>query len=443
MFINTTAFLQEKRQSEMNLRKWYEKRGPRFIWQRGINLLERYGITSGKAVHRIEDCVETLAGFGCAPTFPTPGIIVQRYPQVIQHLQQLGAEIAVHSYHHINLSEVPVTVAKQQLMRAVRTFERFGVEVHGFRCPYLGYSTELLDSLPDSVFGYSSNKAVHWELENSATGENLFFETIRQFYHGKSAANSVCMPAMQANFIEVPVCVPDDLQLVDGLELGTEGIAQVWSQIMDQVYQRGELFTLLFHPELASFCETPFVSLLLHAKQLQPAVWIARLRDISDWWREKSNFKVNITPITTGLSLNFTCTPRATILVRGVENIESVPIWEGDYHRLKLTTLEVSTNPRPFVGLEASAPECTISFLREQGYILDTSETAKSCGIYLDNEILAKLPNEVELANYIETSPAPLVRFWRWPDGAKSALSITGDLDALSLIDYASRVLTH
>jgi hypothetical protein len=60
--------------------------------------------------------------------------------------------------------------------------------------------------------------------------------------------------------------------------------------------------------------------------------------------------------------------------------------------------------------------------------------------IYLDGEILAKLPNNVELINYIETSPAPLVRYWRWPDGAKSALSVTGDLDALSLLDYVSRL---
>jgi hypothetical protein len=39
-------------------------------------------------------------------------------------------------------------------------------------------------------------------------------------------------------------------------------------------------------------------------------------------------------------------------------------------------------------------------------------------------------------------SPAPLVKLGRWPDGAKSALCLTGDLDALSLVDYLSRVFT-
>jgi hypothetical protein len=169
-------------------------------------------------------------------------------------------------------------------------------------------------------------------------------------------------------------------------------------------------------------------------------VWVARLREVSDWWREKAKFKIEINPVNTGLLLNFDCSPRATILARGVDNIGSAPIWDGDYHRVQSKVLEVSTNPRPFVGLSANVPERTVSFLRDQGYILDASETARSCGIYLDNDTLSKLANDVELVKYIETSPAPLVRFWRWPNGAKSGLCITGDLDALTLLDYASRI---
>ena len=240
--------------------------------------------------------------------------------------------------------------------------------------------------------------------------------------------------------VEIPVCIPDDLQLCDGLQLDGAGIGQKWDQILHQTYLRGELFTLLFHTELASFCNSSFGTLIRRAKEYEPRVWIARLQDISDWWREKSNFKVVITSLTAGLRLNFSCTPRATILIRGLDANGSAPIWDGNYHRLQSDTLEVTTNPRPFVGLSADTPENTVSLLRGQGYILDTSQTASSCGIFLDNETLGKLTNEVELVDYIETSPAPLVRFWRWPNGVKSVLCITGDLDAISLFDYASRI---
>jgi hypothetical protein len=103
-------------------------------------------------------------------------------------------------------------------------------------------------------------------------------------------------------------------------------------------------------------------------------------------------------------------------------------------------TIEVPATPRPFIGLSDGIPECVASFLNEQGYILESGETARSCGLVLGPDVLSGLSNNVELVNYIETSPAPLVRYWRWPYGAKSSLSITGDLDALSLMDYATRV---
>ena len=82
-----------------------------------------------------------------------------------------------------------------------------------------------------------------------------------------------------------------------------------------------------------------------------------------------------------------------------------------------------------------------MAFLREQGYILDSSESATRCGVYLDAAALAGLPSEVQLIDHIEACPSPLIRYWRWPNGAKSVLSVTGDLDALSLLDYASRLL--
>jgi len=39
----------------------------------------------------------------------------------------------------------------------------------------------------------------------------------------------------------------------------------------------------------------------------------------------------------------------------------------------------------------------------------------------------------------IESGTGPLVRVWRWPDGARSALAVTGDIDALTLRDFVVR----
>jgi peptidoglycan/xylan/chitin deacetylase (PgdA/CDA1 family) len=379
---------------------------------------------------------------GCLPTFPTPGIIVDRYPRFICQLQAEGAEIAVHGYQHVDLGAIPLAQAIEQLEKAVRTFRRLGIETYGFRCPYLGYSDALFEALPEGLFSYGSNQAIQWDLPHLGENENggVYFDTLDKFYKATASADTVCLPWERSNMVEIPVCTPDDLQLYDGFRLGGEGIANAWKQILHQTYQRGELFTLLFHPELAVSIEQPFLELLSEVGQLHPHVWIARLHEISEWWREKSRFRVEVTQVSSRLRIVFECSRRTTILARGVAIPLPMPAWDGAYHRLPPETLEVPAEPRPFLGLPADVPAEVKTFLQEQGYILDTSETARQCGIYLDNSDLEKLANPVQLVDEIESRNAPLIRFWRWPEGARSALSVTGDLDALSLMDYLARL---
>jgi hypothetical protein len=426
----------------VDIKTWYKKRGPLFIWQRGINLLDRYSLGTGKVSLRIKGCLEKLVEMECLPTFFTPASLVLRNPAYICSLQETGAEISVHGFYHINLGDIPMEDAVYQLLKAVQTFEYVGIKPYGFRCPYIGYSDRMLDAIPGNVFDYSSNQAILWNVVDNHDGEqkSRFFETLSKFYQADDSSSNVCLPWNRSNTLEIPICLPDDLQLIDGLQYDQLGIIQVWDKILNYTHLRGELFTLIFHTELASFCENPLSDVIRHARQYQPAVWITRLHDISEWWREKANFKNEITPTSKGMRLSFICSPRATILVRGL-NIGGLGIpWCDSYYMLRSLTLEVPANPRPFIGLASDVPESTVSFLREQGYILDMGETAVQCGIYLDALTLSKLVNKVQLIDYIETSVSPLVRYWRWPNGARSALSITGDLDALSLMDYVSRL---
>ena len=425
----------------MNYGRWFAVRGPRFILQRGARLVRRYGLSSDVAVDRILGCLDTLARFGCAPTFPTPGVVAQRYPEVIRRIQDAGAEIAVHSYHHVDLSALSLPAAVAQLERAVQTFERLGIDVRGFRCPYLGWSDQLLNSLPPGMFEYSSNEAVRFEPDNSsAAAGGEFYSKLEGFYRGKAFSDTVCLPSTRPNFIEIPACVPDDLQLHDGLGLGPEGIADVWGEMFDQIHGRGELFTLLFHPELGAFCEAAFATLLGRASRSSVPVWFARLRDVSEWWREKAAFRVEAGETDAGLRLSFDCSPRATVLAKGLQSGISGRPWDGEYFQIRDRTLTIGPGPRPFVGVPPSASPPTTAFLREQGYLVETGDSARRCAIYLDTGTLEAL-SSAQLVRRIESFPGPLVRFWRWPNGAKSALCVTGDLDALTLVDYVGRLV--
>ena len=426
----------------MNIRKWFEKRGIRFVILRAVLLFKRYGITPRKAIARIEDILKTLARFGCYPTLFTPGIIVKRYLRFIQDLQAKGAEIAIHSFQHVDLSSMKLDSAKEQLDKAIETFSSNDIDAYGFRCPYLSCSTELLQSLPAGLFGYSSNKAIQLNIDNLAQNnkQSRVFNTLHRFYNPKSFADTISVPETLSNTVEIPVCVPDDIQLHDGLNLKSTGISAAWIEMLHQTHQRGELFNLIFHPELGSDCKRPFEDLLQEAISLTPTVWIARLHEIYDWWQEKAKFQVEIKPLLNGYDISFVCSSSATILARGLDDNDQAGIWDNDYHWVKSSTYKVNSNPLPFVGLAASVPGSVTEILKEQGYIIETGEMAARCGIYIDGSTLAGLDNEVKLINHIEMSTAPILRYWRWPRGAKSALCITGDLDAITLRDYVTRL---
>ncbi len=424
----------------MNLSYWFRQRGVRFVFQRLASLLDKYGLSPAKATVRIEANLATLARFGCRPTFFTPGAVVDQHVCFIQDLQAAGAEIALHGYQHVDLSSLPLAEAKAQLTRALTAFSRHGLEARGLRCPYLGCPDALLDDMPAGLFRYSSNRALWFDVTHTCEQDekSLLFSTLRRFYHPGSSAEICCVPWSRSNMIEIPVCVPDDLQLHQGLGLDAQGIAQAWFEILRRTYERGELFNLIFHPELGAICNSAFEVLLQEAVHLTPKVWIARLRDICDWWQEKAGFTVDSLATPTGLQLAFSCSSRATILVRGLATDDFMQPWYGAYMRLQARRLGLPSGSRPFVGAAADAGPA-VAFLREQGYIVDTTGAAARCAVYLDAEILSRL-NQVQLVDYIEVAPGPLVRYGRWPDGARSALCITGDLDALTLLDYAGRL---
>lgn len=436
----------------MKLKKWFARRGPAFVFQRGRAVMKRYDVTPARAMKRIEHSVQVLSDAGCAPTYLVPGNVIEQHPDFFRGLQEDGVELGVHSYHHVDLSALSLPEARLQLDRALQTLERHGLEARGFRCPYLGWSEELRDSLPAGMFDYSSNEAVYCGPEPDrgvprlgakqaapeAGGKGVFFSTLEHFYKGKRFSETACVPATRANLVEIPVSVPDDLQLHDGLGLGPDGMTEIWSQMLDATFKRGGLLTILFHLELAAHCEPALVSLVSQAKAFGLPVWTARLRDISDWWREKAAFSVEESAIPTGACLSFTCSPRATILARGMDGCVRGPAWDEGYVELKSRSLDLPAGPRPFVGVPSSTAEATVVFLREQGYLVEKTDDPARCATYVDRATLEG-STEVALIKQIEDGGAPLIKYGRWPNGAKSALSITGDLDALTLMDYARR----
>ncbi len=428
----------------MNIKTWYQKRGLIFILERARRLNERYSLNSQKSIDRIEGCMNTLGNYACYPTFAVPGMVVEKHLSYILSLQDRGAEIAVHGYNHVDLKAFPPEEASRQLQYAAQVLEAKGLKVHGFRCPYLSITDDIIKVIPKDTFEYSSNKAIQWPIcSPSISLENMLFETIQGFYKPEKPESMYSLPWCQDGLVEIPVCVPDDIQLHDGLGFDIEQVSQIWADILYKTHQRGELFNLIFHPELASFCEVPFQRVLQEARSLKPGVWLARLRDIGAWWKEKSSFRVETDCINGKITIKFFCSPKATILCRGFDPNTQVSDWDKGYLRLEAGVTQMESSVLPFIGLPSNTPQWVTSTLQGVGYIIDSSNTAPQCSLFLDESCLSRFPNMVELIDFIEQTDKPLVRFWPWPEGMRSALCISGDLDALSFLDYALRLVNR
>ena len=91
----------------------------------------------------------------------------------------------------------------------------------------------------------------------------------------------------------------------------------------------------------------------------------------------------------------------------------------------------------PVVGLAPGTHGWVMGLLREEGIPFEISEQRDSYGAYVDTA--GPGWSEARVLAAIEDAPGPLVRIWRWPSSAGSALAVTGDIDALTLRDFALR----
>lgn len=131
--------------------------------------------------------------------------------------------------------------------------------------------------------------------------------------------------------------------------------------------------------------------------------------------------------------------------VVGVDSKQSVALYpygsvhdNEAYYQLRTEEFDIPAEIRPFVELPANTPKRQASFLREQSCTLESGEGAATCRTCIDATALDRLTSKVALIDYTEASANPLIRYWRWPSGARSAVCVPRDLDALTLLDHVS-----
>jgi peptidoglycan/xylan/chitin deacetylase (PgdA/CDA1 family) len=419
-------------------------KGPLALLKRTRNIAKRYGLTPEKMDQALHLFAQILKRFDCGASFALTTVVLKRNRDMILKYLDQNIEFVVHGYTHVDYPQLAPEQQLAHLRRAREAFAAAGVNAVGFRSPYLRREPHLYTAIETVGFSYVSNQPIIWDV----LGTNVFtsstyasYERAIAFYDPWPASEQPSLPQLYNQLVEIPVSLPDDEMLLD--RLGGEPnvlIERAWRSILSKTYQRGELFTIQLHPERIAWCADGLSAMLAEARALSPSVWLARLDEIATWWRAHAATTVDVRePGDGALHLSVAGPPGTTILARGVEVLAPAKPWADDYQQVTATTCAVRAACRPFIGVSPVCPPTLISFLRQQGYIVEVNHDRRSYPIYLDRTDFAR-QDERPLLAQIEKSARPLIRLGRWPNGARSALSVTGDIDALTLWDYALRL---
>jgi hypothetical protein len=398
-------------------------------------IASRYGVSPGRMAKRLAVLQTIAESFRLTATLPVTVAAARRSAGVIKRYSGRRVEFAVHGYYHVDHKQLSADEQRQQIGRARLELEALGVPVTGFRAPYLRANDATMEALRYNGFAYDGSQAFHWPVDDRIQTEA--YTRGLAFCSSLSAVDYPVLPWSEEGLVRIPVALPDDEAIFDRLHLSPEAAEQLWVSILEASAERGELFTLALHPERIDAWRSPIVAVLEAAARSTPRIWLAPLDQIATWWRERTRTSVEVREQGFGaLRVSVRGPEGVTLLGRGLD-LPGKPLPDG-YVRIDVTDVEVRATVRPFLAVHPSCAPSLITFLREQGYIIELTDSPDEHAYFVRRERF--LPEDQRgLLNELEGGRFPLLRLARWPHGARSALSVTGDVDALTIWDYASR----
>lgn len=414
------------------------------LTKRALSIVGRYSLGSTNMDQALQHYARLLIRFECGATFPITALTLKRHSDII--VKHLGDDIefAVHGYTHVDYSHIEPQTLLAHLQLASAIFDRDGIKPLGFRSPYLRQNDNLIPALEATGFSYVSNQPIVWNVLDCKTlspGVVAGYQRALAFYNPWQSYDRLSLPKQNGELIEIPVALPDDEILIDRIGGGSDLIQSIWISILMETYQRGELFTLQLHPERIALCADALSTVLAKAKTLTPKVWLARLDEIASWWKARTMTKVEISGLAEGgYRCKVTGPSGTTVLARWIEVDVPTKPWMNGYRVINATNFTFRSRIYPIIGISPSASFALVSFLRQQGFIVEISHDRRRYPFYFDQTNF-EASQEQFLLEQIEGSHEPLIRLARWPNSTQSALAITGDVDALTLWDYGLRLV--
>jgi peptidoglycan/xylan/chitin deacetylase (PgdA/CDA1 family) len=433
----------------------FKTKGAHNFARRLWTVFARFGFSDARSRRTLLSILATVREHGGNPTFFIPAVVLRRHPDLINDIALCGAEIGIHGYVHNDYRSLNDAGQHQQTQQAMAVFHDVHLPFQGFRNPYLGWTEDAVRSFAALGFGYDSNEAVVHdvvELNKLTPTIRSGWEKSLTLFQAIAPSAYALRPHFEGELARIPTSIPDDEMLYDRLRITDQvTLGSIWSEVLTRVFALGGIYVLNLHPERGVLCRPALTYLLSFSQQQALPVWVASLHEVELWWRERRAFRFTLEPSgEASWSAVATCSPRATILARRLTvGGASIEEWMDDESSVDRRQFTVHAATCPCIALSPQTSCEVEEFLREQGYAVQRAEAtfAPSFSLYLDmpgglgQTRPEQLAQRSVLVAEIEALDKPLLRFGVWPDRARAALSITGDIDSITIQDFFLRIV--
>ncbi len=412
--------------------------------QRLPTIATRFGVSTAKMDRALNGYVDIANAYGTTPTLAVTANLIERHPSVFERLSQRGAELAIHGWVHTDYRALDADEQRAHIERGLAAFAQRGIPVEGFRCPYVRWNEDSVTTAKELGLQYGSNRTVAWDVVPADDGISpRALEAYRKglsLYGSAEAASMVSLPSFVNGLLDLPASLPDDEALVDRLRTTPQRREQIWRDILDEVHALGEMFVLILHHERLALCRSALEAVLTHTQDRQPHVWLASLAEISAWWHRRAGYRLQIDLTAEGTyRVIAPDDPDVAVVARGVDGGAALRPWFGDYQMARSSHFSIRAPKRPAISVDEDASPTLLQFLVAEGYVVQRG--GSDCSLHLGGWRTFEDTDKRAVLAVIDASDAPLVRIWRWPQGARCAMSLTGDVDSMTLVDFIRRPL--
>jgi len=408
-------------------------------------LVGRFDLSGKKMKRAVSEIREFGKKYNYQPALIIPSVVLKRYNSFFKLFSNNGIEFCAHGYVHRDFKPLSMDEQVAHIRTAKEIFSDLSIPVYGFRSPYLSRNCLTTEAIQKNGFLWESNETLIWKdyfLFQKLKLHGLMRDAIHFLYNPLDAEQNIVIPRLLGDVVGIPVTLPDDEMLVDRFGIvDSDTIESIWAAILEKTRERGDIFVLQLHPERFAICRNAMKGLLDRATRPDQGIWVTGMKEVAEWWKEKSQFEVSFECVSRrGYWIKCKCTDRAVILCRNHYSKSSQKFPYRDYHTIRQKEFFVaSRNLKPCIGVCPRCSDKLLDFLKNEGFAFEISQEGSKYSAYLDRYEVFDRKDEQNLLNMIEQSTNPIIRYWRWPQGKRSAFVTSHDLDCLTLTDFLLR----